>query len=73
MELNRHRLIEELANEAIDSIDLKSLVAFYFDSQVEYLGKLADKELIEYAVVYGNYTSEEEILEEYNNEQLIKN
>jgi hypothetical protein len=68
MELNRHRLIEELANEATDSIDLKSLVAFYFDYQVEYLDKLTDKDLIAHAIDYGNYTSEEEILEEYSSE-----
>ena len=49
------KLIVELADGACDSIDLKSLVAFYYDKQVEYMETLSEAELIEHAYMYGNF------------------
>ena len=63
----RKNIMEELAQNACDGIDLKGLLAFYYDSQIEYMEKLTDGELIEYAYSYGNFEKgevEEEMREE---------
>jgi len=63
--LNRDKLIEDIADSAVDSADLKDLINYYRDSQVEYMASLTDSELLEYADIY--YDSFEE--SDYEEEQ----
>jgi hypothetical protein len=63
--LNRNKLIEDIADSAVDSADLKDLINYYRDSQVEYMESLTDSELLEYADIY--YGSFEE--SDYEEEQ----
>jgi hypothetical protein len=63
--LNRNKLIEDIADSAIDSIDLKDLMNYYRDSQIEYMESLTDMELLEHADIYLYDFVEEDYEEEY--------
>lgn len=62
--LNREKLIQELADSACDGIDLKDLLRFYYDSQVEWAESLSDQELVDYASDYLCNFEEEDYQEE---------
>ena len=57
--IDKDALIETLAQKSCDEIDLKDLERFYYDSQVEYLERMDDTELVEYANEYGGISKEE--------------
>ena len=50
-----NELMKILAKDACDAIELKELLAFYYDSQIDYMESLSKNELIEYAYQYGNF------------------
>ena len=50
--LDRERLIERLASNALDGADMKSLEQFFYDEQVRFLNGLTDNELVEHAYNY---------------------
>ena len=52
MTLDRKTLIEDIAESACDGIDLKDLVAFYYDHQVDWLSELNNDELVNHAEEY---------------------
>jgi len=63
-ELDKDALIADLAQEACDGTDIKSLVTAYYDNHVEYLERMTEEELVDYAKEYGN-KSAAEIKEDY--------
>lgn len=46
--LDREQLIEDLANQACEYADMKTLIQFYYDEQISYFSSLTDEELLEY-------------------------
>lgn len=51
--MNRQKLIEDVADNICDSVDLKDLLRYYYDDQVDYMNSLTDSELIDFAVDMG--------------------
>lgn len=51
--MNRQKLIEDVADNICDSVDLKDLLRYYYDDQVDYMNSLTDSELIDFAVSMG--------------------
>lgn len=51
--MNRQELIEDIADNICDSVDLKDLLRYYYDDQVDYMNSLTDSELIDFAVSMG--------------------
>ena len=49
MKLDTETLIEDLADSAVDGIDMKDLIRFYRDYQNEWLTSLTEEELLEHA------------------------
>jgi len=62
--INRNKLIEDIADSTTDSIDLKDLMNYYRDSQIEYMESLTDMELLEHADIYFYDFVEEDYEEE---------
>jgi len=50
--LDRDKLIADIADAACDSIDMKDLLQFFYDSQVEWAENLSNQELSKYASEY---------------------
>ena len=63
MALSRTKLMEDIADRACDVISIKDLLQFYYDSQIEYMESMSEKELLEYAKE--TYDISEEELEDY--------
>lgn len=52
--MDRDKLIEKLAQTALDSADLDALMEFFYDSQVSFLESLGNADLKEYAKEYAD-------------------
>ena len=50
--LDRKTLIEDISAQACEGADLKDLIAFYYDAQVEWAESLSDEDLLEFANGY---------------------
>lgn len=61
--MNRQKLIEDVADNLCDSVDLKDLLRCYYDDQVDYMNSLTDPELIDFAVSMGK--DPVELVEDY--------
>lgn len=72
IEIDDKALINDLANEASDGIDLKGLIAFYYDNQVEYLESLGVDELLEYAAEHSNLFTKEDYIISANEKMTNK-
>ena len=57
--MKRSEIIEKIAQYSLDSADLDALMEFYYDSQVEFLERLSDADLKEYAKDYAEMEIEE--------------
>lgn len=51
--MNRQKLIEDVADNICDRADIKELLSYYYDDQVDYMNSLTDPELIDFAVSMG--------------------
>ena len=63
-ELNRNELEQTLAESACESIDLKDLLAYYYDDQLGFLSGLSEDELFEYANDYLHDFDKEDYMKE---------
>lgn len=61
--MNRQKLIEDIADNICDSVDLKELLRYYYDDKVDYMNSLTDSELIDFAVDMGKEPIE--LVEDY--------
>ena len=50
--LDRDKLIRTIADSACDGVDIKDLLRFYYDSEVEWCEKLSNQELLDHAENY---------------------
>lgn len=58
---NRSELIDVIADRNTENTDLKDLMQYYYDAQVDYLDDLSDEELLEAAEWAGVETDEFEV------------
>lgn len=49
----RNNLIQDLAEDICESVDLKDLLRYYYEDQVDYMNSLTDAELIDFAISIG--------------------
>lgn len=61
--INKSELIDNLANKMVDSMDIQSLIDYYYEHTVSYLEDLSDNELLDQADTWEVDTSEYEINE----------
>jgi hypothetical protein len=58
--INRDQLIEKIADSATESADIESLESFFREGQINFLDKMTDRELIDYAQDILGYDIEED-------------
>jgi hypothetical protein len=59
MTFNKELLIEDIADELCESVDLKTLLQLYWDDQVAYMQDMTDEELLDWANTYLNLTTQQ--------------
>lgn len=61
--INKENLIDNLVNKMVDSMDIDSLIDYYYENTVSYLEDLSDNELLDQADTWEIDTSEYEVNE----------
>ena len=63
MTVDRESLIEDIAETLSEGIDLKALVAYFYDKQVEWLENESNHELIDHGKCYIHNFNPEDYIE----------
>lgn len=66
MDINKDKLIEDIAEQLCENVDEKTLLQLYYDNQVEYMSDMDDEDLLSWADNY-LYLSKDEVLATYKN------